>query len=156
MDHRNGDKPTTDRGLEVIVLNSALGYEPDVEGGAAHVHGDDVADARAFRQLLCSSDACNRTRVDRLQGVSRVRLCHSAGIMYDEHRLLIAGLAEVRGQLVERVEHRLVKEGVDDRRVRPDVFALPARDLAAERSGDRPELVRRIVIEDDLEDLLFV
>ena len=106
--------------------------------------------------MLGRADAGDRSGVNRLQGIRGVGLGHAARVVNDEHRLLVAGVTQVVGELIERVEHGLVQKGVDDGGHGPHIFALTPRHLAAEQHRDGSELVRGVFIEDDFQDALLV
>ena len=65
-------------------------------------------------------------------------------------------LAQVLLQLRQRVVHGGVQEAVDDRRGSAHVLALAPGQLMAEQHRDRPELVRRVLGQEDLLDSEFV
>ena len=134
------------------MLDAALGHQADVEGGSAHVGRDDVAETGGPGQVFARADTRDGTGVDGLQRVGRVHLRHAAGVVDDEHRLGVAGVAQVARELSERVEHDLVQEAVDDRRGGPDVLALAAGHLVPQQHRDGTEFVGRVLLEDELED----
>ena len=154
--HRHRDQPAVDRRQEVIVLDAALGDQADVERGAAHIGGDDVAQPGLARKMLRRTDTGDRAGMDCLQRVGGVHLRHAAGVVDHQHRLVVTEVAQVVRQLAERVEHDLVQEGVDDRRRRADVLALAAGHLVAQQDRDGAQLVQRELLEDDLLDLQLV
>src|SRR3546814_12165555 len=51
MHHRNRHHPAFDDRVEVIVLDATFDDDADVETGAAHVGGDDVAEFGLQRQM---------------------------------------------------------------------------------------------------------
>jgi hypothetical protein len=156
MHHRDRHQPAIDYRVEIVILDAALHDDADVETGAAHVGGDDVAQARLQHQMLAGRDAGHRAGMHGLQCVGRVQLGHAAGVVIDQHRLVVALRAQVELERAETVIHGRVQEGVHDRRHRARVFALAAGDLVAQQQRNRAEQMARIFLEENLTHAQFV
>ena len=106
--------------------------------------------------MLGRADAGDRSRVDGLQGIGGVGLRHPTGVVDDQHRLGVARVPQITGQLVQRVEHRRVQEGIHDGGRGAHVLALATGHLTAQQHRDGAQLVSGVLVQDDLQDSFLV
>ena len=111
-----------------------------------------MADARLAGQVLGGADTGDGPGVDGLQRIGGVHLRHATGVMDDQHGLVVAGVAQVVRKLAQRVEHDLVKKAVHDSGRGAHVLTLATGHLVSQQDGDRAELMRRVLLQDDFQD----
>src|SRR3546814_10326133 len=81
-----------------VCSSDLLVDDADIETGSAHVGGDDIAQFGLQREMLAGRDSGHWPGMHRLQCIGGIELRHAAGVVADQHRLVVTLRAQIQYQ----------------------------------------------------------